>query len=521
VTAVYGEGNPTPELRAAESAFGAYLRAIAAHRRVFVLVVLAAVGAAGVWVATRSPEHEAIARILVSPVDQSDRTFLGVQVIRESPPDPTRTMQTAAALLQSRNAASRAAQHLGSGWTPDKVASAVSVETEGESNILAVRAKAHDANEASRVANEFAQSALLVRGEAVKRQIGRLLPRLRAQQRGLGDSPATAAAAADLATRINQLETARDEGDPTLSLEEPAYGATALGTPRSLVLILSLMAGLALAAATTILLELAGSRVRDTEEATNLFPLPVLARVPKLPPRNREGVSDGFLRFDQGVHEAFRTVFMELNDSREGSRAVMLTSGSAGDGKTTSAIYLALSISLAGRTVILMDCVLRSPQVHRMLGLGGEIPNLSATPDAPLDDLLIPLRDLPLSLVSVGPPPSTPSAMEELIARLPYLVAEARSKADFVVIDTAPLGEVSDAVPLLRDVDDVIVVTRPRHTRRASFEVMRDLIVRTGASARGLLVVGETLHIPYADVRVDVPEDGVGLGTRLKRVLER
>jgi hypothetical protein len=80
---------------------------------------------------------------------------------------------------------------------------------------------------------------------------------------------------------------------------------------------------------------------------------------------------------------------------------------------------------------------------------------------------------------------------------------------------------VSDAIPLLRDVDDVIVVTRPRHTRRASFEVMRDLIVRTGASARGLLVVGETRHIPYADVRVDVPEDGVGLGTRLKRVLER
>jgi Mrp family chromosome partitioning ATPase len=518
---VYGDPNlPGPELRASESALGAYLRAIAAHRLVFALVVLAAVGTAGIWVITRSPQHEATARILVSPVDAGDSTFIGIQVIRDSPSDPTRTMQTAGALLQSRTAASRTAHRLGPGWTADEVARAVTVQTEGESNILAVRAKAKDAGEAILLANGFAQSALLVRDETVKQQIARLIPRLQAQQRGLGAS-STTAPAADLAVRISQLETARDEGDPTLSLEEPAYTSSALGSQRSLVLFLAAIAGLALAAATAMLLELAGTRLRDAEEAASLFPLPVLARIPTLPPRGREGVSHGFLRFDAGVHEAFRTVFLELNDSREGSRAVMLTSGSAGDGKTTSAIYLALSISLAGHTVILMDCVLRSPQVHRMLGLGREIPNLSATPEAPLDDLLVPLRDLPLSMVSVGLPPSTPSAMEALIGRLPYLVAEARSKADFVVIDTAPLGEVSDAIPLLREVDDVIVVTRPRHTRRASFEVMRDLILRTGATARGLLVVGGARHVPYADVRVDVPENGVGLGTRLKRVLER
>jgi Mrp family chromosome partitioning ATPase len=518
VTPVVGDGNSAPELRAAESALGAYVRAIAAHRLVFVLVVIAAVGAAGIWVATHDPEHEAIARILVSPVDQSDRTFLGVQVIHESSTDPTRTMQTAAALLQSREAAARAAQRLGPGWSAGEVANAVSVQTEGESNILAVRAKAHDASAAPRIANAFAQSALMVRDDKVRRQIERLLPRLRAQQRSLG-AASTTAPAADLAARVNQLETARADGDPTLSLEEPGYGATQLGTPRSLVLALALMAGLALAAATAILLELAGRRVRDAEEATNLFPLPVLARVPALAPRSRKRLSNA-LTFDQGVHEAFRTVFLQLNEDRQRTRAIMLTSGSSGDGKTTSTIYLAFSMAIAGHDVILMDCVLRSPDVHRMLALGDSPPNLAANPDAPLDELFVQVPGLPLWLISVGGAASTPDTMR-LVARLPHLVAEARERADFIVIDTAPLGEVGDAIPLLREVDDVIVVTRPRHTQRASYEVMRDLIMRSGAKARGLLIIGEGRHVPYPDARPESAHDAAGSGARLRRVLER
>jgi hypothetical protein len=100
-------------------------------------------------------------------------------------------------------------------------------------------------------------------------------------------------------------------------------------------------------------------------------------------------------------------------------------------------------------------------------------------------------------------------------------VAEARERADFVVIDTAPLGEVGDAIPLLREVDDVIVVTRPRHTQRASYEVMRDLIMRSGAKARGLLIIGEGRHIPYPDARSESAHDAAASGVRLRRVLER
>jgi hypothetical protein len=67
-----------------------------------------------------------------------------------------------------------------------------------------------------------------------------------------------------------------------------------------------------------------------------------------------------------------------------------------------------------------------------------------------------------------------------------------------VIIDTPPLGEVSDALRIASQVDDVVVVARPRHTSRSSFLVVRDLLGRFGIVPRGLLVVGEKIHTPGA-----------------------
>ena len=75
--------------------------------------------------------------------------------------------------------------------------------------------------------------------------------------------------------------------------------------------------------------------------------------------------------------------------------------------------------------------------------------------------------------------------VEALSRRLPELIAEARELCNYVVIDTAPLGEISDALRLVGDVDNVIIVTRPGHTNRGHFEVTRDLLHRTAYTPPG------------------------------------
>ena len=64
-----------------------------------------------------------------------------------------------------------------------------------------------------------------------------------------------------------------------------------------------------------------------------------------------------------------------------------------------------------------------------------------------------------------------------------------------MILDTAPLGEVSDALRMTDQVDDIIVVTKPGHTNRANFELMRDLLDQTGRQPLGYLVVGVTTGV--------------------------
>ena len=82
--------------------------------------------------------------------------------------------------------------------------------------------------------------------------------------------------------------------------------------------------------------------------------------------------------------------------------------------------------------------------------------------------------------------------VEALSRRLPELIADARELCNYVVIDTAPIGEISDALRLVRDVDNIIVVTKPGNTNRANFEMMRDLLERTAYTPAGFLVIGDS-----------------------------
>jgi MinD-like ATPase involved in chromosome partitioning or flagellar assembly len=81
--------------------------------------------------------------------------------------------------------------------------------------------------------------------------------------------------------------------------------------------------------------------------------------------------------------------------------------------------------------------------------------------------------------------------LEAIQRRIPELVRRAHEVADYVVIDTAPLGEVSDALRIASVVDDVLLVVRPGHTDRSHLERTREILENTGHRPSGLVVVGD------------------------------
>lgn len=477
-----------------EGALGPYLRAIRAHRLLVIVVVLAALAGSVAWLTLRSPDYTATAQLLVTPLPQDDDTFLGVSLIRDSG-DPTRTVQTAATQISTPEAATVAARRIGNGYSFRSVLDAVEIKPEGETNILAVTATAEGASLAATMANEFARAALRVRQDDLKKQIDARIAQLRARQAELqGNTGETAAA---LTERLNQLESVRNGADPTLQLSKRAtVPGSPDGPPPALVVVLALIAGLALGAGAAVLSELLNRTVRDEEEAVALFPLPILARVPVLPRRMRRRSKPWHM--PPQVREAFRTLILQLTGDEEPRRVIMITSASTGDGKTSSAINLAVSLAAAGHSTILMDFDIRKPDVARALGIADVTPlasllALNENQPSHLEDFLTVAPLVPsLKVLATGAGPSGDGALvETLNRRLPDLLAQARDLAEFVVLDTAPLGEVSDALRIADEVDAIVLVTRPGNTYRVNFDVMRDLLERTNNEPEGMLMIGD------------------------------
>lgn len=475
-----------------EGAFVPVLRAVRSHVLLLAVVTLAAVSASVAWLVVRSPVYEGTASMLVTPLSSEDPTFLGIQVLRADTTESTRTLQTAASLVESPRAAELTAEALGGDWSPQRVRESVDVEPQGQTNILAVTARAPSPALAAEVANEYTTAALEARRQELRGQIEAAIGRVEEQLAGI--DPANQEAVAEANARLGQLRSVSDGRDPTLSLSQPALEPTsAVGAPAWLVILMSAVAGLTLGIGASLLHELLDRRVRDDEELLSLWALPILGHVPTLSRRVLRKRPSA-LSLPPAARESFRTAQVELARRGTPPRVMMLTSASTGDGKTSCALGLATALVGAGHRVLLIDFDLRKPDVGNALRVEPRRPlvSLLASEGVGLADLVVPAPDLPpLNVVPASTDGDLP-LLEALTRRLPALLEEARSLADYVLIDTAPLGEVSDALRVMDHADEVIIVARPENTNRSSFELMRDLIERTGRPPSGFLLIGDT-----------------------------
>jgi Mrp family chromosome partitioning ATPase len=501
-------GGPTT---APEEAAGPYWRAFTRHWRLVILVALLAVGAAVFTASRLARNYEASASVLVTPLPGTDPDFVGTGAIIDSN-DPARTVQTAAAVIQSPQAAAAAARTL-PGWDPQRVQAAVGVTPRGQSDVLAVTATGSTAEGAAQLANAYARASVAARAAVVQANVARELRVLRAR---LPPQPANAPSTLQqqtLAARINQLQSVRDAGgDPSLSVLAAAQlPSSPTGAPKWLIVLLAGLAGVALGCVAALAIEYFSRRVRDANDVRSVFPAPILAGIPKVR-RARGPLSP--LTLPPQAFEQLRLLRAQLvgNESR---RVIMVTSADAGDGKTTVAAGLACALGEGNQDVILFDLDVIKPDAAQVLlasaldnGRPEVIQGQSAQrkprakgqarvrgrprANAPLSDLLVPVAGVPR--LKVLPAPQGDMAdLESLIVRLPALLDEAAELADWVVLDTAPVGEVSYSLRIAPEADAVVVVVRPRHTDRSRLMLARDRLLRAHANLVGTVLVGQSV----------------------------
>lgn len=474
------------------ASLGPYVRAIRSHALLFTLVTFAALGTAALLLSARSPTYEATAELLVTPLPQADRTFFGIALLRDSV-DPTRTMQTAAAVISSPVAAARTARELGGDATRRSVEDAVVVEPVGESNIVGITAQAESAGGAAELANRYAANALQVTSEVLRAQVDNAIAQSRAalQRSAVPLSP-------EDRTRLSELRAVRDRGDPTLSLSQAAQPPPApTDAPAWLVLVLALVAGVTLAAIVAVLTERLDRRVRDVDELFALAPIPVFARVPAVGRGKRDWPA---LEVPPAVRESFRTLQIQIDQRRsdrgQASCTIVVTSPSRGDGKTTTTICLALALVAAGHDVVLLDCDLRRPEIGSRLRLdaSGGLEALLSSGTTLADRLLSLDRVQTLRVLPAVGGAGDIANTHLLSRRAAEILAEAGSLADYVIVDTPPLGIVGDALALAPYADELLLVGRTHHSDRRTVESTVALLQRANTPPTGWVVIADSVR---------------------------
>lgn len=186
-------------------------------------------------------------------------------------------------------------------------------------------------------------------------------------------------------------------------------------------------------------------------------------------------------------YRAFRTAL--LLSSAQSPKVIVITSSLPREGKTTTAVNLAVVLAQMGKSIVIIDADLRKPRLKKIFGSrdhAGLVNYLAAK--VPLGDVVQESQVPHLSFIECGPVPPNPS---ELLAsdRMVQLISEMREQFDFVILDSPPVMAVTDAVILGSIADGIVLCVHGGETSR---EIVRRSAERLRQA--NLVVLGTLLN---------------------------
>lgn len=254
--------------------------------------------------------------------------------------------------------------------------------------------------------------------------------------------------------------------------------------PRNSAIMLgSIVLGFAIPFLILALLELLRYRIEGHSDVEKLTKLPIVADVAMASEtsKTKADIVVHENRNDQ-MEEIFRSMRTNLQFLlKQDEKVIMFTSSVSGEGKTFCAANLAVSFALLGKKCVLVGLDIRRPRLSRLFELKESnrgITNLLTRTNVTMSDIdaeLVPsgVNDS-LDLLLAGPIPPNPT---ELISRstLDDVINLLKSRYDYVIIDTAPVGLVTDTLNAGRVTDVTVFVCRADYTAKASFDMFNSL----------------------------------------------
>lgn len=270
-------------------------------------------------------------------------------------------------------------------------------------------------------------------------------------------------------------------------------------------LLIGIMLGFGLSSGVVILLMLMNRKI-DSIDRIKAYDPALLAVVPEMNSIIKEQF-DGKSYFDSGdlklstslismidpvshVAEAYRRLYNNIRFSNPDSEHNMLvvTSATKGEGKTTSISNLAIAIAESGKRVLIMDCDYRRPRIHRVYGIAKEPGTANHLfDDSDLNDVVVQSVIPGVDLLPAGTEPPSPGLAINS-QKMKQLLEKLRSEYDYVLIDTPPYGITTDAAPLIKMSDGVILVTRFNLTTTPELDQILENLSNINANVIGTVL---------------------------------
>jgi len=270
---------------------------------------------------------------------------------------------------------------------------------------------------------------------------------------------------------------------------------------------LGLLVGLLLGGGLAFFMEYLDTSVRTTEDVEKHLSWPVLGIIPRFDQAFQGKTSQSDIQPVVRKHpksapaEAYRTLKtnIQLANLDRPPRSIAITSAGPLEGKSTTAVNLAVALAQKESKVLLVDADLRKSVIHKILHLDNStgLANLITNHGQP-EAVIKQFHSVDnLWVLTSGSIPSDPSDLLGS-SQMKSLVEQVTKEYSYVVFDTPPLMSVSDAAVLASQVDGVLVVVRPGKLRREIARRTKELLDRIGTPVLGCVLNGvEPSHDNY------------------------
>ena len=255
------------------------------------------------------------------------------------------------------------------------------------------------------------------------------------------------------------------------------------------IIMVSVLLGLLMPIGLILIIDQINDKVTTRNDITGKLAIPILGELVNIPKRKTKGI----LVMNRDLFgEQFRLIRtnLALNKNEKSSQVILITSSNISEGKSTVSLNLAAVLAIPGKKVALLEFDLRKPGITKNLGITDTkgLSDYLTGKTIDLSDIYKVSEEVPtLHIYPAGPMPANPADLL-LNENMSPLFEVLRRRYDYVIVDTAPVGLVTDAFILNKYTDQSIYVIRQRHTLKKQLDFVNDIFINDRLNEMGIII---------------------------------